>query len=241
MRDWSHAFALGHDRAESRRRAVAITLALLVEALIIIALLSFGLSDAPLKTAGSTLTTFNFAPETASSKPKSQPVAKKPVAAVDKLDTTKAPLPAPRDDVIVRMSKADFEASDIAKLPSSGGQGNAGAGQDSVAATGPGEGPGGAPLYKAEWYREPTRAELDGYLPPNRPPGAWAIIACRTIERYQVENCVSLGESPPGSGLARALRQAAWQFRVLPPRVGNKPLIGAWVRIRFDFTKDAPD
>ena len=141
-----------------------------------------------------------------------------------------------------------FEAVDIAKLPNhrserevAEGQGTAGTGTDSAAVQGPGGGPGGETLYQAEWYTEPTHAELAGYLPAGAPPDSWGMIACRTIAKYRVEDCQELGESPAGSGLSRALRQAAWQFKVRPPRINGRAQVGAWVRIRFDFTTGKND
>nr|WP_310524543.1 hypothetical protein [Polymorphobacter sp.] len=133
-----------------------------------------------------------------------------------------------------------FEAVDISKLPNRRNEGvsaeSADAG-DSQAVYGPGQGPGGQTLYNAEWQREPTHAELAFYLPKSAPLGSWAIIACRTVEKYRVEDCQELGESPPGSRLASAVRQAAWQFRVRPPRINGRSQVGAWVRIRIDFSE----
>ena len=103
-----------------------------------------------------------------------------------------------------------------------------------------GTGPNGEALYAAEWVREPTHQELSFYLPKRMPEGGgWGLVACRTAARNRVEDCVELGNSPPGSRLASAVRQAAWQFLVRPPRVGGRPQVGEWVRIRIDYSVDS--
>ncbi len=136
----------------------------------------------------------------------------------------------PQQPAFIEMDLAGTDISKLGKAPSASASKG-----DSKAVYGPGQGPGGVTLYEAEWYRKPTDAELAGYLPANRPRRGWGLVACRTIEDYHVDNCQSLGESPMGSGFARAVRQAAWQFRVMPPRVDGKPQIGTWVRIRISY------
>jgi len=142
---------------------------------------------------------------------------------------------------IIVVSKADLAAGDISKIPSvsvESAAAPAGEGQPGDTEFADGAAPGGERLYKAEWYRRPRHAELAGYLPNGAPEGSWGIIACKTIDKYYVEDCQELDESPRGSGIARSLRQAAWQFRVRPPRLGGKDLFGVWVSIRIVFDKD---
>lgn len=97
-----------------------------------------------------------------------------------------------------------------------------------------GRGPRGEPLYAASWYREPYDSELRGYLSTARGPG-WGMIACRTIADFRVDDCVFVAEYPEGVNIARAVLAAAWQFRVRPPRIGGVPQVGEWVRIRIDY------
>ncbi|RZK90047.1 MAG: hypothetical protein EOO66_14705 [Methylobacterium sp.] len=147
------------------------------------------------------------------------------------------PIPAPAPLKMLPGGMELFDAADIGKMGDKGDTGTetAGTGKGSGKVYGPGDGPGGEQLYDVDWYRRPTQAELDGYLPNGAPAGSYAIIACRMIEDYHVENCRQVAESPVGSGLARAMRLAAWQFRVLPPREGNRKILGGWVRIKISF------
>jgi hypothetical protein len=230
----------GWQRPSPRRRAMAIGLTLLAELLFLIVLL--GLSPKfPIKIEPTAkVITFDLSPERKASpkteakrtlESKTQPKVEQKTAAPPK----KALPPQPTKLPIVAVNAEDLAASDISKLGKAPGSGQS---ASAAAAMGPGEGPDGAHLYNAEWYREPTNAELDYYLPKAVDRGSWALIACQTIQHYHVENCYALGESPMGSGLARAMRLAAWQFLVRPPNIDGKPLIGSWVRIRIDFSDD---
>lgn len=165
----------------------------------------------------------------------------------DASNTTKPPPPVPPREVpevppsknplpFIEMSSSDFASSNIAGLPTGTKAGTQAQG-DSKAAYGPSAGPGGSTLYSADWYRRPTHVELSTYVPSNAPPTGWGAIACRTVERYHVEDCYILGESPRGSGFGRGVLNAAWQFLVIPPRINGKPMVGTWVSIRIDYTQ----
>lgn len=158
------------------------------------------------------------------------PVVRPPVPVEKPAEQPPSPFP------FLTLNREQMAAADIGNLP----KGTQGVGEgkgNSSAVQGPGEGPGGVQLYEAEWYRRPTHAELSTYLPANAPARGYGLVACKTIDHYHVENCQILGEYPLGSGLAKAVRLAAWQFLVMPPRVNGKQMVGSWVRIRIDYTR----
>jgi len=238
MRSASFQSESDRPRASLRRRLSSFLLALAAELLIVAGLITlawreptppkpkpepntFSLLPSPTKKAATQKASHSNA-HSKSAAPRTTP----PAPIVPPVLSKPAPNPMLND-------KELFDAADISKM-----HGDAGDTGDSKAAYGPGEGPGGERLFNAEWYREPTDGELAHYLPREVRLGSWAEIACKTVPDFHVENCRSLGESPVGSGLARSLRLAAWQFRVRPPRIGGKALIGAWVRIHFDFSKE---
>ena len=233
------------DHVDRRRRILSLALTVLIH----IALLLLLLTLAPplkriIKSGGMQLITFSTAPdaqeETARSSTskthRAQPTAQPPAAVI----------PPPK---IVLQDKAapwvltpGLERFDVRQLPqtqaprqqatsdaSATDEANADSGDHPAA-----YGPGGQPLYDADWYREPTDAELAFYLKKARPGPGFAVIGCQMVARYHVTNCFPIEESL-GSGLARAMIDASWQFQVLPPRIGNKQQLGTWVRIRFDF------
>lgn len=225
-----------HQREPLSRRASSIALALGINLLLLLVLLSLGVGHRnPAKPSAPLVVDFvpNMpdsapAPHHAAASAQPEPiqarqltVPKPPVVIPAKPTIT----PPPQSELL-EMSSADMAASDIAHLPSGGnGTGNS----QEV-----GRGPNGQVLYAAEWARRPTDAELGGYLPKNAPDG-YGLVACKTIPDDRVEDCQELDQQPLGSHLASAVRQAAWQFRVRPPRRNGKELVGSWVRIRIDY------
>ncbi len=218
-------------RASRRSRAVSFALSAAIGIALIMLLLKLGAPPGRLPFDNRPLSTFDVPPGVTAERtaprraatPKRTEVRQ--VAPPPRLAPPPPVVPPIKPDVIW-MTKDQYAAADIgkARAPAAGDGGGAGAGQsaDSGSTYGPGEGPGGQRLFNAEWYREPTRAEMVTYMPARTQAG-WGIIACRTIEKFHVENCRELAESP-GSGIARGLRQASWQFLVRPPRINGKPV-----------------
>ncbi|WP_404481752.1 energy transducer TonB [Novosphingobium sp. BL-52-GroH] len=240
--------ATGYQPGSPRQRLIST---LLSAAIIVIALLIalYQTTVAPMRDKARNPVTFNVEGEDADSGQKSPEKAKQaqkedkdlpkqdqvsvetPVTPVEK-----PPVPTEKPAFsFLKVSRSDMAAADIGAMKSPGSGSPSAGGGNSGSTYGPGEGPGGATLYNADWYKEPTDAQLGGYLPAKRPPEGWGMIACQTIEHYRVENCQILGESPRGSGFGRAVLNAAWQFQVLPPRINGKPQLGEWVRIRIDY------
>ena len=155
--------------------------------------------------ARSRLIAVHMSPQSAKARGKPKPAAKARQASSQPQRPTPSIQPSPKSPVwppqIIKLSRKEFAASDISKMAQHPA-GDTGGGQDSGAAAGAGEGPGGAHLYNAEWFREPTHAELVTYMPNGGAPGSWGMIVCRTIDNNRVEDCRELAESPLGSGLA---------------------------------------
>lgn len=221
-----------------RRRASGIALALGINALLLVVLLGIGAMqlEPPKKAPGSIV--FDLSPEAATSaakQPRETPRKERPQERRPPPPPSHAPVEPPAVPKVdwLEMTKEEYAAADIGKLPKFVNGPGAGKVADSEEV---GRGPRGEILYAAEWARKPTDAELSGYLPPNAPDG-WGLIACRTIPGNRVDDCVELGNSPRGSRLASAVRQAAWQFRVRPPRKNGRELVGEWVQIRIDYVR----
>ena len=234
----------GYGQVTAKRRLTSLLLALAINGLLLLALLAINPQLIRPRKESRMPVSFSMEP---SPEPARQNDSRRDKA--EEKETVKAPptpekakAPAEQEPPAARpelpflvLSSKDFAGSDIRALPK-GATGKP-SGGESAATYGPGEGPGGEQLFNADWFRRPTDAELSTYIPANAPPDGWGMVACQTVEDNRVENCRAIGESPMGSGFARAVRQAAWQFRVIPPRIGGRPQIGAWVRIRIDYIR----
>jgi len=230
-----------YDRPPLRRRLSGFALAVAINLALLFVLMTLGIIPPPAAQKTLSGTVIDLIPQRRSSAPEqhktqlqrrrietNRPVPKRPPIVLPSKPTIRPPpQPSTKSSPWIELSKDEMAASDISKLPAAG---SGSAGDSEVV----GRGPNGEALYAAEWAREPSNAELGGYLPRNAPDG-YGLVACKTIPGNRVEDCVELDQYPHGSRLAAAVRQAAWQFRVRPPRKGGRPLIGSWVQIRIDY------
>ena len=227
----------------ARRRVASILLTLLAHALLLLLLIKLAPPQFGSSKPGNKLMTFSVAPEAQEDAAHTKSAAKThqvssptpPAAATPPPIVKLPPVAAPW---VLTPGLEKFDVRQVPPTPQSAQQSDASASDDANGSSNSDRpvafGPEGQPLYEAAWYREPTHAELNGYMKNVRPGPGFGIIACQTVARYHVDNCEEIGETL-GSGYARAVREAAWQFLVLPPRVGGHMMIGAWVRIRITY------
>lgn len=233
MHSGTYRVAPSWDAADAKRRGSGLGLALAANLLLLLVLLGLGAPQNRPKTAGDALVvdllpSREQSPPAAGKAPQLAEMERPPIPPVKPPPyKVKQPL-----DLLI-MTKEEFAAADIRNLSRVADATEHADDSEEV-----GRGPNGEVLYNAEWARRPTDVELSGYLPRN-PPEGWGLVACRTIPGNRVEDCVELENYPAGSGLAGAVRQAAWQFRVRPPRKNGRELVGAWVRIRIEYLHGA--
>ena len=232
-------------QTEFGRRATGLTVALLLELLLLLALLSLSWSVEPPEQPQLTEVDLS-AQDYAEPQPAPEPEQQQPRQESEPTPQPVEPAlpvlqPQPTPAVVIPVPEAPPAPKPEAPPPPrrpgvvlgpAQGPPNTGSSPSSDDSQRVGTAPNGEPLYAARWYREPGH-EIDGYLSTASP--GWGLIACRTIPNYYVTDCVPLGESP-GSMLNRAMLAASGQFRVRPPRLGGRVLVGSWVRIRIDYT-----
>ncbi len=233
-------------RSKARERLTGAVLALLAEALLILALLSLNFADQAPKKPGVPLVSVTLEPDAPQTpdraKPKPAPTVQspQPPRPVPVQPTPDVPVTPPitPPPPIIPVTTSDMAQFDLSRFPKAAAAAKPKMGPPDTGSPGDsrrvGSAPNGEPLYAAAWYREPYDSELSGYLSTADGPG-WALIACRTVPDFRVEDCVGLDEYPNGSQIQRAVLAAAWQFRVRPPRLGGMTKYGEWVRIRIDY------
>ena len=238
-----------YERTPPARRASGMALALAINLLVLLALLGIGgIRPIPMKDDGGTLV-FDVAREDQAAA-ENKPVEQQRQAAATQRPTVPPPkiilpvpptiAPPPVELEMVELTRQELSKADEAMARQAGpalAQGSGRGGDSAVV----GKGPRGETLYAAEWLREPTDQEVGHYIPPDAGAG-YGVIACKTYPQYRVDDCVALGSVPASSRLDRVLLKAAWQFKVRPPRKNGQPMIGEWVRIRFDYVRqDRPE
>jgi len=231
-----------------RRRAGGLALALLLELGLLMLLLTLGQSVGGGRDGPEALTTVTLSPDAAKTDAPPEPAGD---ARPRALPPVPAPVPLPVPLTVepppLKPALALPSAPPAPTAPADSGKARAVIRDDIAGPMGPpntgypgdsqriaGSGPNGEPLYAARWYREPYAEELRGYLSTAGGPG-WALINCRTVPDFRVEDCVLVDQYPDSGGMGRAVLAAAWQFKVRPPQVGGRSMVGQWVRIRITY------
>jgi len=224
------------------RKATGAAIALALELVLVLVLIALGQYAVPRKEVPMAPATFDVRDETKKPAPAKQaaPVPTRPQATAPEPQRAAAAVtPAPPPPAaIIPVSPQQMRSFDISQLAKPAAP--------KAPAYGPafspvfgdservGTAPNGQPMYAASWYpHEPTHQEMAGYLSTAQP--GWALITCKTVPDYRVEDCVGLDEYPENSHLIESVIAAAWQFRVRPPRINGVPQVGDWVRIRFTY------
>ena len=230
-----------------RRRVGGMALALALEVGLLLLLLTLGTNVAGVREAAESLTTIDFSPEPPPEAPQPKqeemPTALPRATRAPRQDLPTPPQPMPTPAAMLPVAPPT-QAADPAPPTTPRikavirAQGSGPAGPPNRATAGDSERIGtagnGEPLYRARWYREPTDQELRGYLSTASGPG-YALINCRTVPDFRVEDCELVDEYPSGAQLGRAVVAAAWQFKVRPPQLSGRSLVGSWVRIRITY------
>ena len=238
------------------RRGLALALAFLIEGLLLLALLTLGAEKQPgTKEKGITLLNLEAAqaPDDAPAPTPAEPTARADPQPAPEQPPAEEPLPRPSPPsqptqmpplpaappILPSPQVRQVPAAPAPRAPARPVYGPPDTGgspalRDTERV---GTAPNGEPLYAAAWYREPEAAMMRAYLSTATGPG-WGLIACRTVANYRVEDCVGLEEYPRGSQIMRAALAAAWEFRVRPARLGGKPQVGSWVRIRIEYGRE---
>ncbi|MCT2557445.1 hypothetical protein N0B51_00475 [Tsuneonella sp. YG55] len=230
------------------RRAGSMGLALLLEAGLLLLLLTLGKGITGPRAPAEALTTIDFAPDQPTPETPEEP--QKDAAAPTALpraqptpepDRPTPPVPLPPVQPPAAALSPKVEPAPAPETPKiravvRNDGGPAGPAHRALAGDSQlvGSGPNGEPVYAARWYREPYPDELRGYLSTATSPG-YALINCRTVPDFKVDSCVLVDEYPGNAGLGRAVLAAAWQFKVRPPQVGGRVMVGEWVRIRITY------
>lgn len=232
----AYRLALPYERPPFSRRASGFALALGINLVLLFVLLGLGVRLPIAKKGQPGTLVIDLAPllpkaerEEKKSEPvreqQRKPTPKPPPIVLPVKPTITVPKPLP----MIEVTHEQFAAADVRSLPKAAATSVAANDSEEV-----GRGPNGETLYAAEWAREPTNQELAFYLPKDSPEG-YGLIACKTYPQNRVDDCVALESYPASAHLDRAVLNAAWQFKVRPPRKNGKPMIGEWVRIRIDY------